>query len=166
MNDNEKVLLEEFKRVLFYEQTHLAIYSAQAKRIDDLRIASFFDRFVSLEQQHVEKMTRLVEKLNGEPGLLNQISPTAGYLGTAILRSDITTILKSNLYLENKAVHGYERPIKMAQEVNPSLADFMIENQCEAELMGLWIREELTRYGIDVEATKASFTGSPVKNKF
>ncbi len=157
--EKKDLLLNEFIKILFFEQTHMAIYSTQSKRITDLRIAAFFDRFKHLEEEHVRKMELLIEKMGGEPKLLNKISPMAGYVGTAVLGADMKKVLKFNLILENKAVHGYDKPIKMADELGSGICDYLRENQLEAEMMGLWIREELTRFGGTDISLKANFSG-------
>ena len=113
----------------------------------------------------MEKVSLLIEKLGGKPKLKNTITPMAGYVGTAVSLTDIVSILKFNLKLENSAVHGYVEPLKKVAELDDTYRNFLRENQLEAEMMGTWIKEELLRFGIEKDVYKAEFY-NPSKRSF
>lgn len=137
--------MAKLNEVLLYEHGHLGIYTAQAKTVGDQQIAHVFDRFRHLEEEHADKIRRLIMDLGGTPNLISRLGDEGGkLLGLALQVTGTLTVLKADLKVEELAVKNYHELCNKIED--ESIRDRMLENMIDARLMYLWLADKIAEY--------------------
>ncbi|MDX9870947.1 MAG: ferritin-like domain-containing protein [Clostridia bacterium] len=133
------------------EKNQVELYLAQSKRVNDIYLEKMLERASTIEQGHVENISRQIERFGGTPTLLGDVvSPILGKTGGQLTASlGVIPMLKADMLLEQKAMSDYKDFI-MRVGHDEELFDLLWSNLIDEDLHTSWFAgkiEELENRG-------------------
>lgn len=140
-------IVNELNKILTIEHGHLGMYKNN-NAYDDRETRWTIKRFYELELTHVETISQIIRNLGGKPSLIVESGDILGRIFsiTINLSSPIAALSSFN-YVEKKSNQNYLEFInkleKMGQGQNDLVAELLIPNMVDSDLMHLWLEEKI-----------------------
>lgn len=148
MTDQE--LIKELNKILTLEHGHLGMYENYLTH-EEKDIRRTMRRFMEIEIEHIEKIKMVIRNLGAKPSLIIEGGDIIGrMLGITLNFSSVRKTLETYSFIEKKSHQGYTDFIVKLESDNEKrtqfIAEFLSSNMLEAQLMHLWLEDELKNH--------------------
>ena len=135
---NKQQLIRKLNWFYSLELNQVEHYQAQGKAVDDIYLKKLLERVAKIEQGHVDNISDYIFKLGGKPTMIGEASaPVTGMItGRVSSWVGIINMLKSNIFLEHKAMADYQDFVLRVS--NEDLFELLWSNLIDEDLHAAW----------------------------
>ncbi|MEL7566648.1 MAG: demethoxyubiquinone hydroxylase family protein [Dehalobacterium sp.] len=147
---NDKELIREINKILTLEHGHLGMYK-DFLDFSEKEIRRTFRRFMEIEIEHINKLEMVIRNLGAKPSLIMEAGDVFGkILDITLNLTNTQNVIETYSRIEKKSHQGYSEFITKLEEDDDKreqfISEFLASNMLEAQLMHLWLEEELKKY--------------------
>jgi bacterioferritin (cytochrome b1) len=136
-------VLKELTLFTSLEFLQVTLYKRNINATDNEHWRYALERFVDIEEGHVDRLTQHIKLLGGKPNKVIDLAViTLGTLGAEAAEAlGLDKVVMAGIAIENKASEMYQKLIQQINRNEQDIASTLWGNQVQEEMHALWLNQ-------------------------